>query len=84
MDLPAPGEPGAPLILALQSRLVADGTARPDSPPPGVGMIGFMICAADDTQRRADFLEALRLDDLAGLERRQIAGAEQDCTSPSS
>lgn len=84
VDLPAPGEPGAPLILALQSRLVADGTARPDSPPPGVGMIGFMICAADDTQRRADFLEALRLDDLAGLERRQIAGAEQDCTSPSS
>lgn len=76
VDLPTPGEAGTPLILALQSRPVTDGTARPDSPPPGVGVIGFMICAADDTQRRADFLEALRLDDLAGLERRQIAAAE--------
>lgn len=77
VDLPAPDAHDTPLILALQSRPVADGTPRPDGPSPGVGVIGFMICATDDTRHRADFLEALRLDDLVGLERRQIAGAEQ-------
>ena len=78
VDLPTPDDPESPLILALQSRPVADGTARQEGPSPGVGVIGFMICAADDTRLRADFLEAIRLDDLAGLERRQITGAEQD------
>ena len=79
VDLPTPGDADTLLILALQSRPVTDETARPEGGLPGVGVIGFMICAADDTRRRADFLEAIRMNDLAGLERRQIAGAEQGC-----
>ncbi len=76
VDLPVPVAAATPLMLALQSRPVAPGSAGSEAPAPGVGVIGFMICAVDDSPRRADFLEALRLDDLAGLERRQTARAD--------
>lgn len=81
IDLPVAGRSDPTLILGLHSR-PDPGAPRTDDLPRGVGVIGFMICPVEDARARADFLEALRLDDLAGLERRQLAAAEQ-ADSPS-
>ena len=75
LDLPPRATAEANLILALNSRPAGHPPAS-DGPLPGVGVIGFMICDRADAAARADLIEALRLDDLAGLERRQLAAAD--------
>lgn len=49
----------------------AVNTQGVDTRVTGVGVIGFMLCAADDMQARADFVEALAMRDLGELAKRR-------------
>ncbi|MGX1803989.1 hypothetical protein ACWIDJ_16860, partial [Brevundimonas naejangsanensis] len=54
-----------------QSQDFAINTNGVDTRVTGVGVIGFMLCEADDMQARADFLEALTMRDLGQLAKRR-------------
>lgn len=55
--------------VVLQGYTTSNQKARADEPlrPVAVGVVGFMLCRADDAASRSNFVEAVALDTLAEL-----------------
>lgn len=74
LDIPADMAESGVLQLSLRSdkaQNFAEYTNNVDTRVTGVGLIGFMLCAADDYLSRTNFIEALATDDLPALAKKR-------------